>query len=45
MIRLAVSTEYRRVTDRRTDGQTDERTSFDSIVSGKMVQDRAMADQ
>jgi len=28
MIRLAVSTEYRRVTDRQTDG----RTSCDSIV-------------
>jgi len=28
----AVSTEYRRVTDRQTDGQTDEQTSCDGIV-------------
>jgi len=28
MIRLAVSTEYRRVTDRYTDGQTDGRTDI-----------------
>jgi len=29
-IRLAISIKYRRVTDKRTDGQTDRRTSCDA---------------
>ena len=29
---VAVSTEYRHVIDRQTDGRTDRQTSFDSIV-------------
>jgi len=32
MICLAVSTEYRRVTDGRTNGQTDGQTSYYGIV-------------
>jgi len=32
LIRLAVSIEYRRVTDRQTGEQTDRQTSYDSIV-------------
>jgi len=40
-IHLAVSTQHRRVTDGRTDGQTDRRTSCDSIIR-VMRTDRAI---